>query len=198
MPSAEPIARVACPEMLLNVNGMVKIWDFCGKKIWSGGRKSRKCSHVFLLGSFFFFKGRFSQDQRELGPNWVFLTQELVSFSVFKAHLAQVGSFRWLSYFPFLAAWLFVVTQNFPVTEVQSWISRGSGKTPKMWFFNPRQIIWHLGHRWGNSTKLMTLGVACGHFIIYHAMTRALSDRETYTTPSFFLPCFIHFVETSQ
>ena len=62
----------------------------------------------------FFFeiqKGRFSQNRRELGPNCIFLTQELVLFSVFEAHLAQsCGVLGGGHIFLFLAAWPFVVT----------------------------------------------------------------------------------------
>lgn len=71
--------------------------------------------HICVFFKFFFFeiqKGRFSQNQRELGPNCVFLNYSRTRFfSVFKAHLAQsCGVLGGGHIFLFLAAWPFVVT----------------------------------------------------------------------------------------
>lgn len=71
-------------------------------------------TYVFFL-SFFFLKFRKEDSLRirgNLAPTAFFLiTQELVFFSVFKAHLAQsCGVLGGGHIFLFLAAWPFVVT----------------------------------------------------------------------------------------
>ncbi len=133
-----------------------------GKKLGSSGRKSRTSSTSHFFSTF--LKGRFSQDQRELGPNCVFRLKDLFLLFAFKAHLI------WRK------LWVEIVVDQ---------------STRTMWFVN-QSAPDYLASRAPLGTFYEIDDAWWCTWPVHHMMTWhepfGIVKRETYTFPSFFLP----------